>query len=286
MPYFIALICRSAIGKKDKLGDDVSDDSDDEQLESVSLSESKDDVSWEEVSAEQIGWDLMCESLSIVSPLAILLKIRLPLSSSSKELTVSLDQYLSHGDALIGETVSKWCINNRLTLNQMRSIGLANYESHESEDQVESPIDEFCAKIISQFKLSIDADSLLMNCGYGWIVDWSEDLETASEALPIAIDCLNSIKCSTLLLGVQSLAWSLVVGQLFASVSLLFERTSCRMPRDRVLKRDVGFSESALMPFVSFCRRFLALMMQRDSVTKISPEQQGAQREGIYPSVE
>jgi hypothetical protein len=126
-PYLVAIVCRSVLSRKrdqQVSKNTPSNVTSSDSMQEVKLNEEESsfddeaETSWEEVTAEEVGWTLMCSNLSSLAPLAMLVK-NSPIGQS-----LSLKKYLEEGKAMVCEVVSRWCVFSGVDVAEMRKLGL------------------------------------------------------------------------------------------------------------------------------------------------------------------
>ncbi|CAG0917366.1 unnamed protein product [Notodromas monacha] len=255
-PYLLALLCRKLLAVRPKKSSKSDGD-----MEEIDLGTETEDNSWEDVTEEEIGWTLMCGQLANLSAVAVLVK------GSNVEKFVTLEKFLSGSEASVCEIISRWSISLKLSVGKMREIGLIpELDEAEAPAATEEGLHAIFFEVRERFGQILDSDLILMNCGYEWVLRWSETAN--SEFLSRSLTCFEAMQNSVLCTRIQTFVWSLFVCQVFTGVASLLERTGCRMPRDRVLKREISMETSEIDEFLENVRKFLYLLLTRISTNE------------------
>ncbi len=121
---------------------------------------------------------------------------------------------------------------------------------------------ELLSDIRAEFGPRLDPDMILANCAYEWVLKWSESSDNYA-FLTLSVECFDAVASCSLCANAQSFVWSMFVCETFTNAAMLLERTGCRVPRDRVVKRELNMEMRELELFLEFVRVFLALLLRR-----------------------
>uniref|UniRef100_A0A8C3L4S5 RAB3 GTPase activating non-catalytic protein subunit 2 n=1 Tax=Chrysolophus pictus TaxID=9089 RepID=A0A8C3L4S5_CHRPC len=243
-----------------------------------------DTESWEALSLDAEYWKLLLKQLEDCLILQTLLhskvsKKTMRVSSLQSEPLgrLSVKKLLEGGKGGIADTVAKWVFKqgfNPLVLNlaQHRNNTDNTEESEEMPTNIfleEPEIDEDLETILEllqlayqQFPCSLEVDVLHAHCCWEYVVQWNKDPEEACFLIR-SIDHLRCIINAHVQHGIALMMWNTFIVKRLSSATYLMDKVG-KAPKDRLCRRDVGMSDTAMTAFLGCCSDLLQTLLEAD----------------------
>ncbi|XP_074165300.1 rab3 GTPase-activating protein non-catalytic subunit isoform X1 [Sminthopsis crassicaudata] len=237
--------------------------------------------SWEALSLDTEYWKLLLKQLEDCLILQTLLhsKMKTPsskLSSLQTEplISLSVKKLLEGGKGGIADSVAKWIFKQDLSPHILK---LAHQEkilenSEEPKDYISKdflkepedlqPILELLNLAYQQFPCSLDLDVLHAHCCWEYVVQWNKDPEEARFFIR-SIEHLKSVLNAHVQHGIALMMWNTFIVKRFSSATYLMDKVG-KSPKDRLCRRDVGMSDTAMTSFLDSCLDLLQTLMEAD----------------------
>lgn len=190
---------------------------------------------------------------------------------------LSVKKLLEGGKGGIADTVAKWVFKqgfNPLVLNlaQHRNNTDNTEESEEMHASVfleEPEVDENLETILEllqlayqQFPCSLEVDVLHAHCCWEYVVQWNKDPEEACFLIR-SIDHLRCIMNAHVQHGIALMMWNTFIVKRLSSATYLMDKVG-KAPKDRLCRRDVGMSDTAMTAFLGCCSDLLQTLLEAD----------------------
>ncbi|XP_006916295.1 rab3 GTPase-activating protein non-catalytic subunit [Pteropus alecto] len=240
--------------------------------------------SWEALSLDTEYWKLLLQQLEDCVVLQTLLHsgahVR-PYCLSSPQAEpvprLSVKRLLEGGKGGIADSVAKWVFKQDLSPEVLK---LANTEGDaETADEPnsglhgglsEAPAAEtdpgatpgLLHAAYRQFPCSLEPDVLHAHCCWESVVQWNRDPEEARFFMR-SIEHLKHILNGHVQNGLALMMWNTFVVKRFSAAAYLMDKVG-KSPKDRLCRRDVGMSDTALTSFLGSCLDLLQTLMEAD----------------------
>ncbi|XP_072503902.1 rab3 GTPase-activating protein non-catalytic subunit [Notamacropus eugenii] len=237
--------------------------------------------SWEALSLDTEYWKLLLKQLEDCLILQTLLHSKMntrssKLSSLQAEplMSLSVKKLLEGGKGGIADSVAKWIFKQDfsphiLKLAHQERIPENPEEPKESinRDFLEEPEDlqailELLNLAYQQFPCSLDLDVLHAHCCWEYVVQWNKDPEEARFFVR-SMEHLKSIVNAHVQHGIALMMWNTFIVKRFSSATYLMDKVG-KSPKDRLCRRDVGMSDTAMTSFLDSCLDLLQTLMEAD----------------------
>ncbi|XP_023389921.1 rab3 GTPase-activating protein non-catalytic subunit, partial [Pteropus vampyrus] len=113
-----------------------------------------------------------------------------------------------------------------------------------------------------QFPCSLEPDVLHAHCCWESVVQWNRDPEEARFFMR-SIEHLKHILNGHVQNGLALMMWNTFVVKRFSAAAYLMDKVG-KSPKDRLCRRDVGMSDTALTSFLGSCLDLLQTLMEAD----------------------
>ncbi|XP_023586739.1 rab3 GTPase-activating protein non-catalytic subunit isoform X5 [Trichechus manatus latirostris] len=113
-----------------------------------------------------------------------------------------------------------------------------------------------------QFPCSLELDVLLAHCCWEYVVQWNKDPEEARFFVR-SIEHLKHILNAHVQNGVALMMWNTFLVKRFSAATYLMDKVG-KSPKDRLCRRDVGMSDTAVTSFLGSCLDLLQTLMEAD----------------------
>ncbi|KAL2305951.1 hypothetical protein Nmel_003846 [Mimus melanotis] len=243
-----------------------------------------DTESWEALSLDTEYWKLLLKQLEDCLILQTLLHSKVTkrtkrVSSLQNEPLgrLSVKKLLEAGKGGIADTVAKWVFRQGfspiiLNVAQYRNTTDSSEESVEMHNNLflEEPeettglerILELLQVAYQQFPCSLEVDVLHAHCSWECVVQWNKDPEEAC-FLNRSIDHLRCIINAHVQHGIALMMWNTFIVKRLSSATYLMDKVG-KAPKDRLCRRDVGMSDTAMTAFLGCCSELLQTLLEAD----------------------
>uniref|UniRef100_A0A8D0DZX4 RAB3 GTPase activating non-catalytic protein subunit 2 n=1 Tax=Salvator merianae TaxID=96440 RepID=A0A8D0DZX4_SALMN len=237
--------------------------------------------SWEALSLDTEYWKLLLKQLEDCLILQTLLhsKLRKKTSQVSSLQTeplgrLSVKKLLEGGKGGIADSVAKWVFKQDLSLSFLRlgrQIKTSQYEEETyqnflaecTEDKTGmETILELLHLAYQQFPCSLEVDVLHAHCCWEYVVQWNKDPEEA-RFLIRSIEHLRCVDNAHIQHGIALMMWNTFIVKRLSSATYLMDKVG-KAPKDRLCRRDVGMSDTAMTSFLGSCLDLLQTLMEAD----------------------
>ncbi|XP_036925373.1 rab3 GTPase-activating protein non-catalytic subunit [Sturnira hondurensis] len=240
--------------------------------------------SWEALSLDTEYWKLLLKQLEDCLVLQTLLRSRAsPRACRPSALPaeppprLSVKKLLEGGRGGIADSVAKWVFKQDLSPEVLK---LANKERDaanpdEAEEGTHRGLLEVSAADVDlgavpdllraayeQFPCSLEPDTLHAHCCWEYVVQWNKDPEEARFFVK-SIEHLQHIGNAHVQHGVALMMWNTFLVKRFSAATYLMDKVG-KSPKDRLCRRDVGMSDTALTSFLGSCLDLLQTLMEAD----------------------
>ncbi|KAM9212379.1 rab3 GTPase-activating protein non-catalytic subunit isoform 2-T2 [Dugong dugon] len=240
--------------------------------------------SWEALSLDTEYWKLLLKQLEDCLILQTLLHSRAnarPSKASSLQAEplprLSVRKLLEGGKGGIADSVAKWVFKQDFSPEVLK---LANKERDvENPDESKEGINrgfleelevdmdlgatpDFLHLAYQQFPCSLELDVLHAHCCWEYVVQWNKDPEEARFFVR-SIEHLKHILNAHVQNGVALMMWNTFLVKRFSAAAYLMDKVG-KSPKDRLCRRDVGMSDTAVTSFLGSCLDLLQTLMEAD----------------------
>ncbi|XP_067901173.1 rab3 GTPase-activating protein non-catalytic subunit isoform X2 [Heterodontus francisci] len=239
--------------------------------------------SWEALSLDMEHWNLLLRQLEDCLILQTLLhsKGNKPPSTtchhSEPLASISVKKLLEGGRGVVADGVAKWIFK----LDLVPSILKQAYQSRRSESTEElmegennilisekykelglERILELLQLAYERFPCSLELDVLHAHCCWEYVVQWNKDPEEG-RFLSISVDHLKCIGNAHVQRGIAVMMWNTFIVKRLSSAAYLMDKVG-KAPKDRLCRRDVGMSDTAMTSFLGSCSLLLQTLMEAE----------------------
>ncbi|KAM8816208.1 rab3 GTPase-activating protein non-catalytic subunit [Rhynchonycteris naso] len=240
--------------------------------------------SWEALSLDTEYWRLLLKQLEDCLLLQTLLHSRpgsrpcRPAPLPSEPLPrLSVRKLLEGGKGGIADSVAKWVFKQDLSPMVLK---LANQERdaekpNEPKDLVNrglielseadmdlGTIPDLLRAAYEQFPCSLEPDVLHAHCCWEYVVQWNKDPEEAHFFVR-SIEHLKHIANAHVQNGIALMMWNTFLVKRFSAATYLMDKVG-KAPKERLCRRDVGMSDTAVTSFLGSCLDLLQTLMEAD----------------------
>ncbi|XP_066236452.1 rab3 GTPase-activating protein non-catalytic subunit [Saccopteryx leptura] len=248
--------------------------------------------SWEALSLDTEYWRLLLKQLEDCLLLQTLLHSRPSARPCSRPCTrpcqpaplppeplprLSVRKLLEGGKGGIADSVAKWVFKQDLSPAVLK---LANQERdaenpNEPKDIVNrglielsevdmdlGTIPDLLRAAYEQFPCSLEPDVLHTHCCWEYVVQWNKDPEEARFFVR-SIEHLKHIVNAHVQNGIALMMWNTFLVKRFSAATYLMDKVG-KAPKERLCRRDVGMSDSAMTSFLGSCLDLLQTLMEAD----------------------
>ncbi|CAO2638769.1 Rab3 GTPase-activating protein non-catalytic subunit [Lemmus lemmus] len=240
--------------------------------------------SWEALSLDTEYWKLLLKQLEDCLILQTLLhsKASPPAAKVSSPQTeplprLSVKKLLEGGKGGVADSVAKWIFKQDLSpellkcANQERDAenpdepkeGIARSFLEAPEVQIDlGAIPDLLRLAYEQFPCSLELDVLHAHCCWEYVVQWNKDPEEA-RFLVRSIEHLKHILNAHVQNGIALMMWNTFLVKRFSAATYLMDKVG-KSPKDRLCRRDVGMSDTAVTCFLGSCLDLLQTSLEAD----------------------
>ncbi|XP_057584463.1 rab3 GTPase-activating protein non-catalytic subunit isoform X2 [Hippopotamus amphibius kiboko] len=240
--------------------------------------------SWEALSLDTEYWKLLLKQLEDCLLLQTLLHSKVNARTSKVSSLqaeplpkLSVKKLLEGGKGGIADSVAKWVFKQDFSPEVLK---LANkegdaenpYEPKEgvnrgllevSEVEMDlGAIPDLLHLAYKQFPCSLELDVLHAHCCWEYVVQWNKDPEEARFFVR-SIEHLKHILNAHVQNGIALMMWNTFLVKRFSAATYLMDKVG-KAPKDRLCRRDVGMSDTAVTSFLGCCWDLLQTLLEAD----------------------
>ncbi|XP_063528029.1 rab3 GTPase-activating protein non-catalytic subunit isoform X2 [Pongo pygmaeus] len=240
--------------------------------------------SWEALSLDTEYWKLLLKQLEDCLILQTLLHSKgntqtSKVSSLQAEPLprLSVKKLLEGGKGGIADSVAKWIFKQDISPEVLK---LANEERDaENPDEPKEGVNRSFLEVsememdlgaipdllhlaYEQFPCSLELDVLHAHCCWEYVVQWNKDPEEARFFVR-SIEHLKHIFNAHVQNGIALMMWNTFLVKRFSAATYLMDKVG-KSPKDRLCRRDVGMSDTAMTSFLGSCLDLLQILMEAD----------------------
>ncbi|XP_057626347.1 rab3 GTPase-activating protein non-catalytic subunit isoform X2 [Chionomys nivalis] len=220
--------------------------------------------SWEALSLDTEYWKLLLKQLEDCLILQTLLhsKASPPAAKVSSPQTeplprLSVKKLLEGGKGGVADSVAKWIFKQDLSPELLKCAN----QGRDSENPDE-PKEDLLRLAYEQFPCSLELDVLHAHCCWEYVVQWNKDPEEA-RFLVRSIEHLKHILNAHVQNGIALMMWNTFLVKRFSAATYLMDKVG-KSPKDRLCRRDVGMSDTAVTSFLGSCLDLLQTSLEAD----------------------
>ncbi|XP_052593891.1 rab3 GTPase-activating protein non-catalytic subunit isoform X2 [Peromyscus californicus insignis] len=220
--------------------------------------------SWEALSLDTEYWKLLLKQLEDCLILQTLLhsKASPPSAKVSSPQTeplprLSVKKLLEGGKGGVADSVAKWIFKQDLSPELLKC---ANQER--DAENPDEPKEDLLCLAYEQFPCSLELDVLHAHCCWEYVVQWNKDPEEA-RFLVRSIEHLKRILNAHVQNGIALMMWNTFLVKRFSAATYLMDKVG-KSPKDRLCRRDVGMSDTAMTSFLGSCLELLQTSLEAD----------------------
>ncbi|XP_051042467.1 rab3 GTPase-activating protein non-catalytic subunit isoform X1 [Phodopus roborovskii] len=240
--------------------------------------------SWEALSLDTEYWKLLLKQLEDCLTLQTLLHSKAsPSTAKVSSLQteplprLSVKKLLEGGKGGVADSVAKWIFKQDLNpellkyANQEKNAenpdepkeGIARSFLEVPEVQIDlGAIPDLLRLAYEQFPCSLELDVLHAHCCWEYVVQWNKDPEEA-RFLVRSIEHLKHILNAHIQNGISLMMWNTFLVKRFSAATYLMDKVG-KSPKDRLCRRDVGMSDTAMTSFLGSCLDLLQTSLEAD----------------------
>ncbi|KAM5204922.1 rab3 GTPase-activating protein non-catalytic subunit isoform 2-T2 [Hipposideros larvatus] len=240
--------------------------------------------SWEALSLDMEYWELLLKQLEDCLILQTLLHSRAgtrPSKVSSPQAEplprLSVRKLLEGGKGGIADSVAKWIFKQDLRPEVLRLASKERDAENPDEPKEGIPrglievsevemdlgaIPDLLRLAYQQFPCSLELDVLHAHCCWEYVVQWNKDPEEARFFVR-SIEHLKHILNAHVQNGIALMMWNTFLVKRFSAATYLMDKVG-KSPKDRLCRRDVGMSDTAMTSFLGSCLDLLQTLMEAD----------------------
>nr|XP_013012731.1 rab3 GTPase-activating protein non-catalytic subunit [Cavia porcellus] len=237
--------------------------------------------SWEALSLDTEHWRLLLKQLEDCLLLQSLLhsgprRARTTAPQAEPLPRLSVKKLLEAGKGGIADCVAKWVFKRDLSPTVLK---LVNQDTAgENPEEPQGPhgaflqvavaegdlgaIPDLLGLAFEQFPCSLEPDMLHAHCCWEYVVQWNKDPEEA-RFFARSIEHLKCIANAHVQHGIALMLWNTFLVKRVSAAAYLMDKVG-KAPKDRLCRRDVGMSDTALTPFLGCCLDLLQTLMEAD----------------------
>uniref|UniRef100_A0A4W3KEE8 RAB3 GTPase activating protein subunit 2 (non-catalytic) n=1 Tax=Callorhinchus milii TaxID=7868 RepID=A0A4W3KEE8_CALMI len=239
--------------------------------------------SWEALSLDLEHWNLLLRQLEDCLVLQTLLhsKVNKLLSSTHQHLEpltrLSVKKLLEGGRGVVADGVAKWVFKLDLAPCILRQAQLSK-KSENTEESIEvdnnifmnekykelglERIVELLHLVYERYPCSLESDVLHAHCCWEYVVQWNKDPEEGS-FLSRSVDHLKYIGNAHIQHGISVMMWNTFIVKRLSAAAYLMDKVG-KAPKDRLCRRDVGMSDTAMTSFLGSCSLLIQTLMEAE----------------------
>ncbi|KAE8600460.1 hypothetical protein XENTR_v10013259 [Xenopus tropicalis] len=238
--------------------------------------------SWEALSLDTEYWKLLLKQLEDCLILQTLLhckairpSARVSALQAEPLPRLSVKNLLEGGKGGVADTLAKWVFKQDISPDLLREaqskreVEQVPMETNaivlRTESQAEVAAEEIQALLYlayQHFPSSLDLDVLHAHCCWEYVLQWNKDPEEV-QFLARSIDHLKRISNAHVQFGLSLMMWNTFIIKRFSAAAYLIDKVG-KAPKDRLCRRDVGMSDTAMGSFLGSCSDLLQAMMEAD----------------------
>ncbi|XP_023566117.1 rab3 GTPase-activating protein non-catalytic subunit isoform X2 [Octodon degus] len=237
--------------------------------------------SWEALSLDTEHWRLLLRQLEDCLLLQSLLHSGPPRPRASTLQAeplpqLSVKKLLEAGKGGIADSVAKWVFKQDLSPAVLK---LAHQDRDENPDEPKEgvhgavlhtaeaeadlgAIADLLRLACEQFPCSLELDVLHAHCCWEYVVQWNKDPEEA-RFFARSVEHLKHIANAHVQHGIALMLWNTFLVKRVSAAAYLMDKVG-KSPKDRLCRRDVGMSDTAMTPFLGCCFDLLQTLMEAD----------------------
>ncbi|XP_012921971.1 rab3 GTPase-activating protein non-catalytic subunit isoform X2 [Heterocephalus glaber] len=240
--------------------------------------------SWEALSLDTEHWRLLLRQLEDCLLLQTLLhsgprRPQAPALQAEPLPRLSVKKLLEAGKGGIADSVAKWLFKQDLS---PATLTLAHQDGDGDGGNPDEPqggadraflqapeaeadaggIPDALLLAYKQFPCSLEPDVLHAHCCWEYVVQWNRDPEEA-RFFARSIEHLKHIVNAHVQHGIALMMWNTFLVKRFSAAAYLMDKVG-KSPKDRLCRRDVGMSDTALTSFLGCCVDLLQTLMEAD----------------------
>uniref|UniRef100_A0AC11ED82 RAB3 GTPase activating non-catalytic protein subunit 2 n=1 Tax=Ovis aries TaxID=9940 RepID=A0AC11ED82_SHEEP len=240
--------------------------------------------SWEALSLDTEYWKLLLKQLEDCLLLQTLLHSKTNTRTSKVSSLqaeplpkLSVKKLLEGGKGGIADSVAKWIFKQDFSPEVLKlankgrdaenpdepreGINRGLFEVSEVEMDL-GAIPDLLHLAYKQFPCSLELDVLHAHCCWEYVVQWNKDPEEARFFVR-SIEHLKHILNAHVQNGIALMMWNTFLVKRFSAATYLMDKVG-KAPKDRLCRRDVGMSDTAMTSFLGCCWDLLQTLMEAD----------------------
>ncbi|MBZ3870457.1 Rab3 GTPase-activating protein non-catalytic subunit [Sciurus carolinensis] len=240
--------------------------------------------SWEALSLDTEYWKLLLKQLEDCLILQTLLHSKGSTRNSKVSALqaeplprLSVKKLLEGGKGGIADSVAKWIFKQDFSPEVLKlankerdvenpdepkeGINRGFFELSEVETDL-GAIPDLLRLAYEQFPCSLELDVLHAHCCWEYVVQWNKDPEEARFFVR-SIEHLKHILNAHVQNGIALMMWNTFLVKRFSAATYLMDKVG-KSPKDRLCRRDVGMSDTAMTSFLGSCLDLLQTLMEAD----------------------
>ncbi|MEE6473861.1 hypothetical protein FKM82_010195 [Ascaphus truei] len=221
--------------------------------------------SWEALSLDTEYWKLLLKQLEDCLILQTLLNCKVigreaRMSSLQAEPLgkPSVKKLMEGGKGGVADTLAKWVFKARHR-PRLAETGQRERETRNCRRQQKA---ELLKLAYQHFPCSLNLDVLHTHCCWEYVVQWNKDPEEA-QFLVRSVDHLKRIGNAHVQFGLSLMMWNTFIIKRFSAAAYLMDKVG-KAPKDRLCRRDVGMSDTAMTSFLGSCSDLMQTLMEAD----------------------
>ncbi|XP_055495695.1 rab3 GTPase-activating protein non-catalytic subunit [Leucoraja erinacea] len=236
--------------------------------------------SWEALSLDMEHWNMLLRQLEDCLVLQTLLQSKgnKPACGHSEPLSrISVKKLLEGGRGVVADGVAKWIFKLDLTPSILKQAHQSRrLESTEEPEEKEHSILfhekcrelglerilEFLRLAYERFPYSLESDVLHAHCCWEYVVQWNKDPEEGC-FLSRSVDHLKCVDNGHVQRGIAVMMWNTFIVKRLSAAAYLMDKVG-KAPKDRLCRRDVGMSDTAMTSFLGSCSLLIQTLMEAE----------------------
>lgn len=208
------------------------------------------------------NWEIVNETIEKWDQVLFMLQHLINFALFAKQPhDITLKTFLVKGQAYLAEILSRKLVADRRSVHEILPV----YENLKAlKDDWQTQL----RSLVEALPKSLCSDYLLSNCAWESASTWSKQPEFV-DLLPLAVEFLRDIGDSQLLHGLSYFIWQNVAAERFQKLVLLIEKVG-KAPKDRLCRKEVGLTETQILPFAEFCADLLDILANANADCVVS----------------
>lgn len=201
---------------------------------------------------------------------------------------ISVKHVMEGGRGIFAELVARWVAHYHIPASFLSKCSASSHALPLSRDssRVEEPLEaeqsqadaedaavdklqETLHTMCSRFPHSLDHDVMQAHCTWEYVVQWNKNPEVTG-FLACGLHHLRCIRNPVLQHGVASMMWHTFMVKKVSAAAFLMDKVG-KAPKDRLCRRDVGLSETALGKFLGLAAELLDCIYQVEPESSLTP---------------